>query len=90
MLDLLKFATVVNALVLPAIGLSLLLMSKLAVGVAARRAERRFLAALLVMTIVTLRTVITCDDLWLVHTATLSMLIVGALLVPNQDASVAV
>ena len=90
MLDLMKIAPIANAFVFPLLGGVLLLMSKLTSGDAARRAERRFLAALVLMTIVTVRTVIRCDEIWLVHTTTLSLLIVGALLIPTQDPSVAV
>ncbi len=89
-LDFTKVALIVNAFVFPLLGVVLLLMSKLTAGAAARRAERRFLAALVVMTMVTVRTVMTCDDAWLLHTATLSILIVGALLIPSQDPSVVV
>lgn len=88
--ELLQLASLATVIVLPLIGLTTLVQSKLTVGEAARNAERRFLAALVVITIVTLRTVISCDDVWLVHTATLSILIVGALLVPSQDASIAI
>ena len=89
-LDLLKFAPLANAFAFPLLGGIFLLMSKLAAGEAARRAERRFLAALVLLTMVTVRTVMACDEAWLVHTATLSLLIVGALLIPSQESSVAV
>jgi len=79
-----------NGLLLPAIAGATLVVAKLSRGEAARRAERQFLATLVVMTMMTLRTVITCDDVWLVHTATLSIMIVGALVIPSQEASVAV
>lgn len=90
MAEFFQFASLVNAIIFPLIGGTVLLLSKLTVGEAARRAERRFLATLVVITIVTLRTVITCDDVWLVHTATLSLLILGALLIPHREASIAV
>lgn len=87
MVDLLQIAGFLNALVCPMISGMLLLVSKLAHGEAARRAERRFLAALVVVTIMTVRTVIACDDAWLLYAVTLSILIVGALLIPNQETS---
>ena len=45
---------------------------------------------LAVMTIITLRTVINSDEVWLVHTATLAIMIVGSLVIPNQQSTVAV
>ena len=79
-----------NGLLLPIVAGTTLVAAKLKVGEAARRAERQFLATLVVMTIITLRTVITSDDVWLIHTATLAIMIVGALVVPNQEATVAI
>lgn len=78
-------ASVLNALVFPLIAGVILAIAKLSSGEAARRAERQFLATLVVMTIITLRTVIMCDEVWLVHTATLAIMIVGALIVPSQQ-----
>lgn len=88
--ELAMIAPLANAFALPFLGGVLLVTSKLSSGEAARRAERRFLAALVVMTMVTIRTVMTCDAAWLIHTAALSLLIVGALLIPSQEATVAV
>ena len=86
--DLIQIVNLLNVVVMPMIGGGCLLLSKLAQGDAVRRAERRFLAALVMITIVTLRTVIVSGDVWLFHTLTLSAMIVGALLIPNQqDAS---
>ncbi len=84
MTDLHYFASVFNALIFPLIAGVVLAIAKLSRGESARRAERQFMATLLVMTIITLRTVITCDEAWLVHMATLSIMIVGALVVPSQ------
>lgn len=86
-IDLLQIAGLLNALACPAIGGSCLVLSKLSQGEVARRAERRFLAALVVVTIMTVRTVIACDDSWLVYAVTLSIMVVGALLIPGQDAN---
>ncbi len=78
-----------DAVVMPLVALATLALAKFSQGEAARRAERQFLAMLLVMTVITLRTVITCDDAWLIHTATLGTMIVSALVVPSQQPSVA-
>lgn len=82
--------SVIESAILPLISAVALILAKFSHGEAARHAERHFLAALVVMTIITLRTVITCEDVWLVHTATLATMIVGALVVPSQEPSVAV
>ncbi len=83
-------ASIVNAIILPLFAVAALILAKFSHGEAARQAERQFLATLVIMTIITVRTVITCDDVWLIHTATLATMIVGALVVPSQDPSVAV
>ena len=75
-----------NALICPLVSGLLLMISKLAQGEAARRAERRFLAALVVVTIMTLRAVIACEDSWLLYAMTLSTLILGALWIPDHEA----
>ena len=90
MYDLSQITGIVDAIILPMIGAAALLLAKFSQGDAARRAERRFFGILVVITIVTLRTVITCDDVWLVHTATLGTLIVGSLVIPSLDTSVAI
>ena len=84
-----QFVEMVDAIVLPLIGLISLFWSKVSQGEVARLAEKQFLLSLIVITIVTLRTVVNCDDVWLVHTLTLSVMIVGALAIPNRDTSVA-
>lgn len=89
MTDLPQLIGMLDAVVLPCLGLWSLVWSKIGQGEDARRAERQFLLVLVVITIVTLRTVINCDDCWLVHTITLATMIVGALAIPDQDASVA-
>ena len=83
-----QIVLMLDAIIMPLIGCGALLMSKVSRGEMARWAERQFFATLVVITLVTLRTVIHCDDVWLVHTMTLSAMIVGALLIPNQDSSV--
>jgi len=88
--DLTQLVLMADAILMPMIGFGALLMSKLSRGEAARWAERRFLAILVVITLVTLRTVVHCDSVWLVHTCTLAAMILGALLIPNQDSAVAV
>ncbi|MGB7344842.1 MAG: hypothetical protein WBD20_11545 [Pirellulaceae bacterium] len=90
MTDLPQLVGMLDAIVLPLLGIWSLVWSKISQGENARRAERQFLLVLVVITIVTLRTVINCDDVWLVHTMTLAMMIVGALSIPDQDTSVAI
>ena len=96
MLDLSQITSLLDAVVFPLIGGIALLFAKLSRGKAARRAEKQFLTVLVVITIVTLRTVITCHEIWIVHTMSLGGLIVGSLLIPGQtetpehDTSVAV
>ncbi|MCG8652130.1 MAG: hypothetical protein MI861_19985 [Pirellulales bacterium] len=90
MTEITYLASVVDAIILPILGITALMFAKFSGGEAARLAERQFLATLVVMTLITIRTVVRCDEVWLVHTTTLAIMIVGALIVPNQKASVAV
>ncbi len=83
MLDLSQIAQIADTLLLPLIGSIALLAAKLSVGEAARMAERHFMVALVVITAITLRTVILCDETWLIHTTTLATMIIGALAMPN-------
>lgn len=81
--------TVASCLFLPAIGLYALLSARLASGESLAIAQRRFFVCLIVTTIVTLRTVIACDDAWLIHTGTLAVMIVGALAIPGHHEATA-
>jgi hypothetical protein len=83
--DLPQITEFMDAIIMPLIGGLALLLAKLSQGDAARWAERQFFAVLVVITLVTLRTVIHCDEVWLIHTTTLGSLIVGALVVPSHD-----
>jgi hypothetical protein len=83
--DLPHIAQILDAVTLPLIGSISLMLAKFSVGDTARVAERHFFAILVVITGVTLRTVIICDQTWLLHTTTLGMLIVGALVIPSQE-----
>lgn len=85
MFDLSQLTSLLDAIIFPLIGSIALLFAKLSRGEAARRAEKQFLAVLVVITVVTLRTVITCHEIWIVHTMTLGGLIVGSLLIPGQN-----
>lgn len=85
MFDLPQITEIVDAIIMPMIGGLALLLAKLSQGDAARWAERQFFAVLVVITLVTLRTVIKCDEVWLIHTTTLGSLIVGALVIPGHD-----
>ncbi|MEO1614525.1 MAG: hypothetical protein AAFV88_01665 [Planctomycetota bacterium] len=75
---------------LPLLGLWALLATKLAVGPELRRAERRFLFALVIISLVTLRTVIRLDDAWLIHTSTLGLMIIGVFVLPDREAAMQV
>jgi hypothetical protein len=90
-LDLTQITSLLDAIIFPIVGGIALLLAKATHGDAARWAERQFFAVLLVITIVTLRTVITCHEIWLVHTTTLGTLIICSLMIPGQpDSTVAV
>jgi hypothetical protein len=89
--DLSQVTSLLDAIIFPLVGGLALLFAKLSHGDAARWGERQFFAILLVITIVTLRTVITCHEFWLVHTTSLGALIICSLLIPGQqDSTVAV
>ncbi|MCM2369303.1 hypothetical protein [Aporhodopirellula aestuarii] len=78
-------ASAFSALGLPIIALLALMLAKLTTGMAARKAERRFLAVLIVMTLVTAHTVMMQNAAWLIHTTTLSLMVVGSLWIPGQQ-----
>ena len=82
--QLIFLATATSAIGLPLIALIMLMVSKLSVGAAARRAERRFLALLVMMSVITAHTVTTSEPTWLIHTVTLAVMIVGSLWIPGQ------
>ncbi|MCS7467253.1 hypothetical protein NZK35_11425 [Stieleria sp. ICT_E10.1] len=90
MLELPEFFAVVNAIALPLFGLWALLSTKLSVGDALRRAERRFLIALVIISLVTLRTVMRLDDVWLIHTLTLASMVLGVFTVPSREGALAI
>ena len=81
--DLSQITSFIDAIMMPIIGGLALLIAKVSQGERARWAEKQFFAVLLVITIVTLRTVITCHEIWLVHTTTLGALIICSLLIPS-------
>lgn len=89
-LDLSQITDFVDVIILPLLASMALILAKFSRGEAARWAERHFFGVLVVFTIVTLRTVITCDEVWLVHTTTLGTLIVAALVIPGHETSIAV
>ncbi|HBV63656.1 MAG TPA: hypothetical protein DEF45_11600 [Rhodopirellula sp.] len=84
-LDLAQITSLVDAVIFPLIGSIALMYAKLSRGAVARRAEKQFFAILVVLTVVTLRTVITCHEIWIVHTLSLGALIVCSLLIPGQN-----
>lgn len=78
--------TLLEAFALPLLGSAALAASKLTLGPTAQAAQRWFLSTLVAVTLITCRTVITSNSCWLLHTATLSMMVVGALLLPDREA----
>jgi len=86
MTDLSQITQVMDAVLLPLIGGCSLMLAKFSSGESARRAERTFLTVLVVISGFTLRTVIRCDEIWLLHTTTLAIIIIGALVIPSQEA----
>jgi hypothetical protein len=85
--ELAQITSFFDAIMMPLIGGLALLIAKVSHGDRARWAERQFFAVLLVITLITLRTVITSHEIWLVHTATLGSLIVGSMLIPGYHDS---
>ncbi len=85
MTDLSQIIQFADTIVLPFAGLWSLLALKLSVGDAERRAQRHFFVLLIVITMVTLRTVVNCDQCWLIHTTTTGAMIVGALILPSRS-----
>ncbi len=81
-LSVLSFLEVLWLPILAALSLG---VSKMTVGATAQAARRWFIGVLVAVTLITCRTVITLDPCWLTHTTTLSMLFVGALLVPDRE-----
>ncbi|MCA9136030.1 MAG: hypothetical protein KDB00_04705 [Planctomycetales bacterium] len=90
MADPFQLLALVDAFALPILGLWALLSTKLAVGESLRRAEKRFLAALVIITLFTMRTVLFLDDVWLIHTMTLAAMVLGVFLVPSREGALAV
>lgn len=86
MAQIVLITTAFSVLGLPLIAIAALMLAKLTRGTAARRAERRFLAVLIVMSLVTAHTVMTQNAAWLIHTATLSLMVIGSLWIPGQPA----
>jgi hypothetical protein len=77
--------SLLEVLSLPILAALSLGASKLTVGATAQAARRWLFGVLVAVTLITCRTVITLDPCWLTHTTTLSMLFVGALLVPDRE-----
>ncbi len=71
---------------LPMLGLFVLTLSKVTTGPMAQLAERWFLGVLVAVTLITCRTVIKADPCWFAHTATLGLMVIGSLLLPNRAA----
>lgn len=77
--------TLLEAFAVPLLGAAALVVSKLTLGLLAQAAQRWFLGTLVAVTLITCHTVITSGPYWLLHTATLSMMVVGSLLLPDRD-----
>jgi hypothetical protein len=77
--------TCLEAFALPLLGSLALASSKLTLGKSAQAAQNWFIGILVAVTLITCRTVITSDRCWLLHTATLSLMVVGALLLPDRQ-----
>jgi hypothetical protein len=88
--DLFQLLSIVDALALPAFGFWALLATKLSVGDALRRAERQFMVALVIISLVTLNTVVGQRDVWLSHTMTLALMVMGVFLIPSREEAVVV
>ena len=84
MFDLSQITCFIDAIMMPIIGGLALLIAKVSQGDRARWAEKQFFAVLVVITLVTLRTVITCHEIWLVHTTTLGALIICSMMIPGH------
>lgn len=82
-LDLAQTTEFIDAIVFPLLGLLTLFFAKFRQGEAARRAQRQFLGVLVVMTLVTVRTVMECHDFWLIHTTSLGTLVIAAMMIPG-------
>lgn len=90
MFESVQLLALIDALALPILGIWALLATKLAVGDALRRAEKRFLFALVIITLVTMRTVLRLDEVWLIHTMTLAAMVLGVFLVPSREGALAI
>lgn len=75
---------VMGVFMVPVMGAFALISAKLAQGDAIPKAQRRFLTCLVVVTLLTVRTVMHCDECWLIHMMTLAGMVVGAMALPDQ------
>lgn len=84
MTTLLATAFGIHAFAIPVFGIAVLILSKLAI-MDKKFAESLFMAALTLVTLVTLRTVADNDPAWLTHTLTLAVMILGAVWLPSMN-----
>ncbi len=75
----------IEVFTLPIVGMFVLTLSKITTGALAQLTERWFLGVLIAVTLITCRTVIKADPCWFAHTATLGLMIIGSLLLPNRQ-----
>lgn len=80
----------VSIFLIPCLGAGALISAKLATGDRVDRARRRFMTCLVAITLLTVRTVVVCDECWLIHMMTLAGMVVGAMALPDQEVSLAV
>ncbi|WP_417744670.1 hypothetical protein [Rosistilla oblonga] len=84
MTTLLAAAFGIHAFAIPVFGIAVLIASKLSLA-DKRFTESLFMAALTLVTLVTLRTVANNDPAWLTHTLTLAVMILGAVWLPSMN-----
>jgi hypothetical protein len=75
---------VLECVLLPMIGLVSLILVHTCDEKTRVFAERQFLATLIFVTFMTLRTVISLEPTWLIHTGTLGTMVIAALVTPAQ------
>lgn len=81
----LSLLNILEAFSLPLLASLTLGISKLTIGATAQAARRWFIGVLVAVTLITCRTVVNCDPSWLMHTVAVSMLFVGAILIPDRE-----
>jgi len=73
------------SLVVPVIGLTSMLVSRCSRADRWQRCDQWYFAALVLVTLTTVRTMLAQDPAWLIHGLTLGAMIVGGVAVPTPD-----